>query len=198
MSSETIERVITAIVDNRTRFEAWCRSLSEEQMNRPVPDSTWVVRDFIAHLGTLDPMMERWFRDAAGGQADFRRGADGGSFDIDHFNDAEVAARRAWPLDRVFNEAAANRERLIDALRALTDETIERNVYFGGDAKRRPGEFALKLFLSGWAQHDPIHVADMLKALPELADDPDLRAWIDNPFVAGYQAAMSRPPRDDR
>jgi hypothetical protein len=35
----------------------------------------------------------------------------------------------------------------------------------------------------------------MLKALPELADDPDIKAWVDNPFVAGYQKAMAGPPR---
>ena len=62
-------------------------------------------------------------------------------------------------------------------------------------AKREAVKLPLKLWLMGWAQHDPIHVADMLKALPERADDPALRAWIDNPFVAGYQKAMSGPAR---
>ena len=52
-------------------------------------------------------------------------------------------------------------------------------------------DLPLKLFLVGWAQHDPIHVADMIRALPELADDPDIKRWIDNRFVAGYQAVMS-------
>jgi hypothetical protein len=28
--------------------------------------------------------------------------------------------------------------------------------------------------------------------LPERAGDADLRAWLDNPFVVGYQAAMNR------
>jgi hypothetical protein len=48
------------------------------------------------------------------------------------------------------------------------------------------------VFLSGWAQHDPIHVADMLKALPERAADAELKAWLDSPFVSGYQAIMNR------
>jgi hypothetical protein len=33
----------------------------------------------------------------------------------------------------------------------------------------------------------------MIKALPERASDPDIVAWLDNPFVQGYQALMSAP-----
>lgn len=188
----TVRQVVDAIVENRRRFEAFCRSLSPEELERPVPQSTWLVRDFIAHLTTLDPVMERWF---VGGVVSGGDDGDGerASFDIDAFNEAEVGARRGWPLDQLFEEGRHNRERLIAALSRLTAEDIERPMYFGGDAKRRPGTIQLKLFLAGWAQHDPIHVADMLKALPERADEPELRAWTDNVFVRGYQQVMNRP-----
>jgi hypothetical protein len=126
-------------------------------------------------------------------------GADGAGFDIDTFNDAEVAERRDWPLDRLFEEAAKNRVSLIAAIERLTEQDVEKVLHFAGDAKRAPGKLPLKLFLAGWAQHDPIHVADMVKALPERAADPALRTWLDNPsvapFVGGYQKAMSGPPR---
>jgi len=192
--SDTIDAIVATIITNRRRFEAFCYSLSEEELNRTVPNSTWVVRDFAAHLGTLDRAMVGWLRAlAAGGDSlDSTRNEDGSEFDVDAFNDAHVSERRAWPLARVFEEAAANRRELIHALRALTDEQIDRPMRFSGDAKRRPGELPLKTFLVGWAQHDPIHVADMLKALPERAADPELRRWLDNPFVAGYQAIMNR------
>jgi hypothetical protein len=152
------------------------------------------VRDFAAHLGTLDRAIVGWLRALAAGSdsLDSTRNEDGSEFDVDAFNDAHVLERRAWPLARVFEEAAANRRELIDALRALTDQQIDRPMRFSGDAKRRPGDLPLKTFLVGWAQHDPIHVADMLKALPERAADPELRRWLDNPFVAGYQAIMNR------
>ena len=51
------------------------------------------------------------------------------------------------------------------------------------------------LFLFGLARHDNIHAADMLKALPERADDPELKAWLDDPAVKWYQDAMSGPPK---
>jgi len=187
--SAAVQRVIEAIVENRRRFEAFCRSLSDEQLDRPVPQSTWIVRDFIAHLDTLDPQMARLFEATAAGETIEQR--DGHAFDVDAFNDAAVAERRAWPLDRVFEEAAANRAELIAALARLSDDDIAKVMHFSGDAKRKAGQIPLNLFLAGWAQHDPIHVADMLRALPERADDAELRSWLDNPFIAGYQRAMN-------
>ena len=189
MTTELARGVIEAIRENRKRFEAFCYSLSEDELNRPVPQSTWVVRDFAAHLGTLDSELARWF---AGTHGDAATGADGNPLDVDAFNDACVEDRRSWPLERVFAEAAEQRAALVEVLESMTDEQVNRTVHFGGDAKRKGGDLPLNLFLAGWAQHDPIHVADMLKALPERAEDPDLRAWLDNPFVAGYQTVMNR------
>jgi hypothetical protein len=192
--SETMNGVIDAIVENRRRFEAFCRSLSAEELLRPVPESTWIVRDFAAHLDTLDVELASQFGSAVEGNGvDTRRGVDGAPFDIDAFNDAQVAERRAWPLDQVFAEARQNRSRLIEVLKGLSDEQVSQPMHFAGDAKRTGGELPLKLFLAGWAQHDPIHVADMLRALPERAGDPEVAAWVANPFVMGYQAAMNKP-----
>jgi hypothetical protein len=197
--SEAVDSVIETIRTNRARFEAFCYSLTDEQLMRSVPDSTWVVRDFAAHLGTLDTALLNWFGAAGqGGPADATRDADGRPFDVDTFNDAQVAARRDWPLADVFAEAEANRRLLIDAMSQLTDEQIDKDMRFGGDAKRPAADIPLKTFLIGWAHHDPIHAADMLKALPERADDPELRQWLDNPFVLGYQAIMNRGGHGER
>lgn len=186
------EKVIDQIIENRKTFEQFCYSLSEEQLNRPAPESTWIVRDFAAHLATLDPIMEQMFTaTAAGGKLPDE--ADGTPFDVDKFNDALVAERRAWPLTRVFEEGAANRAKLITALRAITDEQTQLMMYFGGDSKRSGGNIPFGLFLSGWAWHDPIHAFDMLRGLPELQDDAALSAWTNNAFVQGYQAAMNKP-----
>ena len=52
-----------------------------------------------------------------------------------------------------------------------------------------------ELFLQGWARHDPIHVADMIKALPERAEDPQLKEWLDDSVVKWYQQTMGGPAR---
>lgn len=189
--NETVVKVIEAIVENRTRFEAFCLSLSEEEAIRPVPGSTWVVKDFASHLDTLDTLLAGYMRAvASGGQIDMTRDGEGGAFDLDRWNDAQVAERRDWPMSRIFDEAATNRATLIETMQTLTEDDISRIMHFS-DPKRGAADFPLKLFLAGWAQHDPIHAADMLKALPERAEDPEIKAWVANPFVTGYQAAMS-------
>ena len=207
-ASKQIEGLIEVIRENRRRFEAFVHSLTEEQLMRPVPETTWVVRDFAAHLDTLDTALLGWFQAAGGGApaapaaaaerapAVPRPTTDRGEFDVDAFNDAQVAERRSWTLERIFAEAAANRARVIEAMETLTDEQLARPMHFPGDHKRAAGDLPLNLFLAGWAQHDAMHVADMIKALPERADDPEIKRWLDNPFVAGYQAVMSGPARE--
>src|SRR5438132_11069042 len=195
MASETIERLAQQFRSNRERFEAFCRSLSDEELERPVPNSTYRVKDFASHLATLDTELVRWFEAVREGRTDeATRSPDGSPFDVDKFNDAVVAGRRVWSLDRIFEEAAANRKQLLTALQALDDQAIERTVHFPGDNKRPPADVPFKLFLFGLARHDNIHAADMLNALPERADDPELKPWLDDPAVKGYQDAMSGPP----
>ena len=197
MATARMQKTIDRINDERRRFEAFCRSLSEEELTRPVPDSTWIVRDFIPHLGTLDTELIRWFEGVASGVSDaMERDADGRPFQLDNWNDSTVAERREWTLDKIFDEAAANRERLIVTLEKLTDEQTDSVTKMAGDSKRPPAEVPLKLFLAGWAHHDAVHVADMLKALPERADEPEMRAWMDHPAVTWYQKTMAGPTRN--
>jgi len=195
-SSETVAGIVGSIRDHREKFERFVRSLSEEELSRPVPDSAWIVKGFVSHLGTLDPELARSFEAAAAGHPeDADRNADGSPFDLDSYNDAQVAERRGWPLERILAEAAGNRVALIETLERLTDEDIARVMHFQGDAKRSPAQLPLKAFLLGWSLHDPIHVADMLKALAERADEPDLVAWLSHPVIQGYQQAMAGPRR---
>jgi hypothetical protein len=195
MPEETANKVIATIEKERIHFEAFCRSLSKEELERMVPpDNKWSVKDFAAHLATLDVELQRWFEGVIAGEADQPvRNLDGTRFDIDNWNDGVVGARHDWTLDQIFEEAASNRAKLIETIRKLTEEHVNTITRFGGDNKRPPAEIPLKLFLLGWAHHDAIHVADMLKALPERADDPALKEWLSHPAVTWYQNAMAGP-----
>jgi hypothetical protein len=195
MASETVQKAIKSIRGHRERFEGFCRSLSAEELARPVPESTWTVNDFIIHLATLDPVIGRWFDGVREGRGNELRNPDGTPFDVDAWNEIEVSQRRSWPLERVLAEGAQNRARLIESLGRLEDKDIDQVVRFTGDNKRDPADVPLKLFLLGWGRHDPIHVADMLKALPERRDDPEMVAWLDDPAVKWYQDAMSGPAK---
>lgn len=196
MTSDTVRRIAETFQVNRDRFETFCHSLSEEELARPVPNSDWQVKDFISHLATLDAEVTRWFQAVMEGDTSGpSENPDGSEFDIDEWNEEAVAQRREWTLDQILAEAAPNRQRMLDTLTRMTDEDINQIVHFGGDKKRDPADVPFKLFLHGLARHDPIHVADMLKALPQRADDPEIREWLDDRAVQWYQSTMSGPPR---
>jgi hypothetical protein len=196
MPGETVTKTIERTREQRKKFEAFCRSLSEEELSRPVPDSTWIVKDFVSHLGSLDPTLTQLFKvTVAGRPEEAAITADGSRFNLDALNDGLVAERREWPVERILQEAATNRVGLIAALEAMSEEDVSRVMHFQGDNKRSPAQLPLKVFLMGWSMHDAIHAADMLKALPERASDAEITAWVEHPVIKGYQAAMAGPAR---
>ena len=188
-----VQAVVDVIVSDRDRFVAFVRSLSDEELARPVPDSSWIVKDFVSHLATLDPIMASWFAAiASGGEA---TPGSGGGFNIDAFNDKRVAERRDRPIETILAEADHERAALIDVMAQIDAAALARTIHFGGDSKRPGADIPFAQYLRGWARHDAIHTADMLKALPERRADPDLAAWLAEPEVAAtvgaYQQAMA-------
>jgi hypothetical protein len=190
--------MVTAIVDQiaveRDRFERFCRTLNDAELNRPVPESGWQVRDFIAHLATIDRPVRRWFEVIQAGDPNDAEGNPGEGWNVDRFNDDAVAARRDQAVDALLAEAAVERSALVETLSRFTEEQLESSIRFGGDSKRPPMDLHLIRYLRGWARHDIIHVTDMLKALPERRADPLLVEWQAEPGVqtllAMYQRAM--------
>lgn len=188
-----IAALLDTIADERRRFERFCRSLTAEQLDRPVPGSDWRVRAFIAHVATLDGAYAGWIAQIAGDTVSTpHRGSTG--FDVDRFNEAEVGALRGRDVDDILTHAARCRAALVAALERLGDEQLDAEIRFGGDRKRPPSHLPLGRFLQNWARHDAIHVADMLKALPERRDDPEVTAWLGRPDTApiidSYRRAM--------
>jgi hypothetical protein len=191
---ERVQAVVDLIATERERFERFCRSLSEEELGRPVPASTWIVKDFISHLATIDPPVARWLASLADGRPTMP-GEGGRRWDVDRYNDDAVAERRQRPVEEILAEAARERAALLQVLDGLTEAQIDQSIHFGGDSKRPPSELVLERYLQGWARHDLIHVADMLRALPERAADPEVLAWLREPgaaaVVGAYQDAMA-------
>ncbi len=193
MTPET-ESVIRDLDAHRAKFETFCRSLSEEELDREVPNSTWLVRDFIAHLATIDGPVRVMFESMTGERptgTSTPETSGGERWDVDRWNDSRVAARRTKTVGEIFEEAAHERARMHEALAALSEADLNKTMHFGGDNKRGASDIRLGDYIRGWAKHDVIHVADMLRALPE-RDTPEVRAWLDDPAVAGYQQMMNR------
>ena len=193
-----VQEIVDLIGEERGRFERLAWSLSEEELSRPVPESGWQVKDFISHLATIDRPIAVWFAAIADGSQQRPTAGDtesGAGWDVDRYNDARVAERRQRSVEELLAEAADARAALISVLARFTEEHINGTICFGGDSKRPPSEVKLGRYLQGWARHDVIHVADMLKALPERRREPQVAAWLAEPEVRAvvgyYQKAMA-------
>jgi hypothetical protein len=196
MDAHPAQQVIEGLRANREVFERFCRTLTEEELARPVPpDNKWTVRDFIIHSVMFDDLTTNWVKSVIGGNTGAPASPDGSPFDIDAWNQDRVEQWRGRPVDEAFAAAAPERARFEGALGRLTQEQMQAVVDFPGDNKRDPAKVPFGLFLGGLVRHDPIHTVDMLKALPERAEDPELKAWTDDRMVEWYQKAMSGPPK---
>ena len=190
MTTPAVQQVIDELDAHRAKFEDFCRSLSAEELQREVPNSTWQVRDFIAHLATIDGPVSEMFRTMHSGQDSGAHKADGGRFEVDGWNDRQVAERRDRSVQEVLAEAAVSRAALKEHMYVLTDEDLARTLKFGGDSKRAAAEIPFGAYLRGWCKHDPMHAMDMSRALPER--QAVLAPWFDDPIIQGYQRQMNR------
>jgi hypothetical protein len=182
-----MEAALQPVVDqtnaHRATFEEFCRSLSGEELGRAVPASSWLVRDFIAHLATIDIWVAEWFEHLADG-ARWRPPGEGGEpFNIDTWNERHVQERRPPRVAQPLAEAAGYRDRLWAAVDRFTLEVLEKPFDFRGHT------ITHQRYMELWAGHDPAHSADMLRALPERLEEPAIAAWV-APFV-------QPPPRHD-
>ena len=189
MTTTAVQEVIDELDRHRAQFEDFCRSLTQDELQREVPNSTWQVRDFIAHLATIDGPVAEMFRTMHAGQDAGIRNTDGGKFDVDNWNDRQVEQRRARSVEEVLAEAATSRAALKEHMYVLTDEDLARTLKFGGDSKRAASEIPFGAYLRGWCKHDPMHAMDMSRALPDRL--PGLAAWFDDPIIQGYQKQMN-------
>ena len=190
MTTPAVQQVIDELDEHRAKFEDFCLSLSAAELNREVPKSTWQVRDFIAHLATIDVPVGGMFRSMHSGEDPGIRNPDGGRFDVDDWNEIQVQGRRALTVEQVLAEAAKTRAELKQLMYVLTDEDLARPLKFGGDSKRGPSEIPFGSYLRGWCKHDPMHAMDMSRALPER--QAALAPWFDDTVIQGYQAQMNR------
>ena len=122
-----VAAIITGLDVDRARFESFSRSLSLEELARPVPNSSWVVKDFISHLATIDRTVEQMFRAVHNGTQGAPRSETraGGDWNIDSWNDGQVAERRERTVDEILAEAALTRASIEEAMGQFTQADLD-------------------------------------------------------------------------
>jgi hypothetical protein len=190
-----VDALLAEMAHHRVRFEAFCRSLTSEELATPVPDAPWTVADYIAHLATIEALINPWLAAMAGvAGIPAPEVPPPTPFDLDDWNEAIVARRAGRSLDEVFEEAAENRQRYADILGALTDRQLEMEIPFGGDRRvidLPPVMKPLLTVLTSVALHDPMHTLDMLRAIPQRRDDPGVSEWLASVDISRLDPEMA-------
>ncbi|MEX1102901.1 MAG: maleylpyruvate isomerase N-terminal domain-containing protein, partial [Dehalococcoidia bacterium] len=98
---------------NRAFYEGFCRSLTPPQLAAPIPESPWRVKDYIAHLCSIDIYVGEWFEHTADSKPWRPNSSDDGSpFNIDTWNETRIQERYDASVDELLTEAAGHREGL--------------------------------------------------------------------------------------
>lgn len=176
-----VQLVIDEFNRHRRQFEHLCRQLTEEELRSGIPGSHWTVKDYIAHLCTIDGLIVPRFAAMVGQQAPLPDTPIPNPFDIDDWNEAAVRSRAERTVEELLAEAATHRERLLRAVAEFTDAHLDQEIMYGGDRKALdipPSKVRFGGLLWGVAIHDPTHTRDILRALPHRAEEPWIREWL--------------------
>lgn len=183
-----VQLIVDELHRHRNQFEVFCRSLNGEELAALVPNSPWTVKDYIAHLATIDGLIAYTFQAAVGrGDVPPMDVPPTQPMDIDDWNALIVQARRDRSVDELLAEAATHRERMAGCFALLGDEQLDAAIMFG--ARKATGlpdvPVPLREVLWAIAVHDPNHTADMLRAIPWKQEEPFVREWLASSHYEG-------------
>ncbi len=174
--------IIDELARHRTQFEHLCRSLDAAELAATIPGSAWSVKDYIAHLATIDGLIANNFSPMVGLSAPPIDVAYPDPFDIDDWNEAAVRARAQSSVDDLLAEAAGHRSNMAAAIARMSDADLDRVIPYGGD-RRTLGPLPRSQVRFGgllWAIaiHDPTHTQDIVRALPARGAQPWVAEWL--------------------
>ena len=175
MVETRIQAVIQKANANRATFEAFCRSLTDAELQSPVPDTPWRVKDYIAHLASIDIYVADWFEHVGRSERFRVANPDGTPFSIDVWNQARIDERADLSVEDLFDEAAGHRARLWRAVEAMPVDVMETSFKFHAN------DTSYVRYLELWTAHDPAHTVDMLRGLA-----PERRIPLDS-WLAEYR-----------
>ena len=173
--------VVDELARHRTQFEWFCRSLTGEELATPIPASPWTVKDYIAHLSTIDALIANGFGGMVGVTAPPLDVPLPQPFDIDDWNEEIVRKRTGLTVEELLAEGRKHRALLVTLVEKLTDEQLDMVIPYGGDRKVLgipPTPVRFGGLLWGIAIHDPTHTQDILLALPGRAAQPAIAEWL--------------------
>jgi hypothetical protein len=120
------QEVIQRITDGRNRFIAILNDLSEKEINTPLEEGGWSIKDYVAHISIWEKRMVEWL--AVVGRGDVPQQLPPGMTwdDLDRWNAQTYEADRERTLTDVLTEFDALGEESVRAVEAIPDDLLMR------------------------------------------------------------------------
>src|SRR5436309_13659311 len=106
VTASRTQPILDEMARHREQFEAFCRSLTAEELATMVPGAPWSVHAYIAHLATIDALISPAFARFVGiTDIPPPEVPPPTPFDIDDWNEAIVPKRAGATIDTLLQEA---------------------------------------------------------------------------------------------
>jgi uncharacterized damage-inducible protein DinB len=160
--AETVSRkdeLIRELAEARNQLLALCRQMTEQEWSLPTDDGLWTVKDNVLHVSISEPGLVRLAKKALQGEP--LRSPD---FDLDYYNERQVAKYREKTVDEIIADLEAARTATLAFIESLQDRDLDREAedkYFG----RVTVEYLLRRI----ATHDRHHLEVIKRSISRMS-----------------------------
>jgi uncharacterized damage-inducible protein DinB len=155
---DEVQKIKDRLLAARGRLLSAVEGLDEAQWDWQPDDGRWSVRLTLAHVGSAQWSHLEVARRLAAGETVELPG-----FDLDAWNEAQIAKRAGWPVDRVLADLEAAQQASFAFLDGLDAETLART-----GTHPALGEMSVGQVIRVIGLHDNVHRRDLLRLLGEM------------------------------
>ena len=130
----TTKELLKRMQDGWNNFQAYLKTLSDEQMTKPVDDVGWTVKDHLVHLAACEDGIAALLSGNSGWE---RMNVDQATWDGGDFDKINAVIQSKYknkPLSEVRKLLEDAHQRLVEGVQKLSDQDLERP-YRSFDAK---------------------------------------------------------------
>ena len=155
----TREELLAALQEDAARLPEAVGALGEAELSRGVYENGWNARQLLAHLAAIEWTYPRLIEraEAATGNSD---SSGSGTFDMDAYNERQVAKRAEASVQELLEEFGRNRAATIDAVASADGALLKQPTRSAGGVEGT----LLEVLIGVTVGHVREHIADLTGA----------------------------------
>jgi uncharacterized damage-inducible protein DinB len=130
------------------------RLIKEENLNQPISDGKWTLKDIISHIMLWD----KYFYEEAIHKVKLEESVTARHLDFNEFNAKAIEYAKTKSVDDIIQTCIEYRSKIIEDISGLPEEEYLRE-YKDGDKKK----FSIRGYLRAFISHDKHHKKQIVK-----------------------------------